>query len=224
MKQSSIHKIFSLCLFLSSIKAYSQDWQKVARSINNSDTTVVYRWTANDGHHGAYGEIVLLRSGRFTYNSERPLESHEYTEGFYTFNKDTLILNSDLQSDNLPIKIEYLDTGRQDRRLSFAYNLDSIQLWKTRYLFNNDTSMVSSYYADFPLESYPKDFLANIRTLKIEVSPGIASQWMPVNEKAKFIKVTVLSRRNFNEYQPKVLTNYKFLRIDNKLADLIGSL
>lgn len=185
---------------------------------------MIYRWSAKNDYHSAYGEIVLLKSGRFAYNSERPLAFHEYSEGFYSFKKDTLILNSDFQFDNVPIKIEYSDTAVQDRRLSFAYNLDNVQLWKARFFFNNDTSITSSYYADFPLDLYSKNFLTNIKTLKLEVSPGIASQWMKVNENAKFIKVTVLSSKDFNEYQPKVLTNYKFLRINNKLVDLIGHL
>jgi hypothetical protein len=219
MIQSISHIFFSFCVLLSCTKVYCQDWKKVFTSIKNSDTSVIYRWVVNDDHHGAYGEIVLLKSGRFTYNSERPLEFHEYTEGAYTFKKDTLILNSEFQSDNLPIRIEYSDTGKQDRRLSFAYNLANIQLWKARYLFNNDTSIASSYYADLPLDFYPKDFLENIRTLKIEVSPDISSPWMPILNNKKFIHVTVLSRKNFNEYWPKVLKNYKFLIIEDKLID-----
>lgn len=213
------HIVFYSCLFLS-FHSFGQDWKEVITSDQNSDTVSIYRWETHDDYHSSFGEIILLSSGRFTYNSERPLNYHERSEGIYIFKQDTLILNSDFQNNSLPIKVHYSDTETQDRRLSFMNNLNNIALRKARYYLNGDTSINGIYYADFPLDAYPKDFLTNIKTLKVEVSPGIASQWVPIETNKKFIKVIVLSEKDFNEYQPKVLSNYKLLKTAKGLTDL----
>ena len=203
---------------------YSQNWKKENINPHADSLLAVYSWSAGNQYHTAWGKLFLFKNKRYKYSSFYPFANEEYSEGNYKFRKDTLILNSDFQANNLPIRIEYSDTDIQDRPLSFLRNLDGVLLRQARYFLNNDTSIAGSYYADFPLTTYPKDFLTNIKTLKVEVSPGITSQWMPIEKNKRFIIVTVLSRKDFNEYHPKVLTNYKFLELENKLIDLTGRL
>ncbi len=177
--------------------------------------------------NAAYGELILLKSGRFIYNLKRSLDSDNYSEGVYRFKMDTLILNSDLQNGNLKIRVEYSYTpigDTQERRLSFARNLNGDRLHIAGYFFNNDTAIRSSYYGDFQLSYYPNNYLQEIKSLKLEVSPGINSSWIPILKNNKYIIVTGLSHADFNEYSPKVLTNYKFLKRRNSVIDLLGDL
>lgn len=222
-------KVITYFIFLisSAVNAHAQSWNRITINKNNTDTLAIYRWEWYNDYHSAYGELDLLKSGRFVYNSERPLDFREFSEGTFTISKDTLILNSDLQADNVQIKVEYIDSTNNDttyKRLSFLRNLDDTILWKARYMLNNDTTFRGTYYADFPLSFYPKNFLSNIISLKVELGPGFGSSWIPIRKNNKFMKVTVLSHKDFNRYQPKVLTNYKFVLVGNKLVDIIGEL
>jgi hypothetical protein len=207
--------------------AHAQRWNKTKIQKNNGDTAAVYSWESHNDYHFAYGRLVLLRSGRFIYTSERPFDITAFSEGTFRINKDTLVLNSDLQADNVELKVEYIDSTNNDssyKRLSFLTNLQDTVLWKARYQLNNDTTINGSYYADFPLSWYPKNFLLKIFSLKVEFGPGFGSPWIPLLAGNQFIKVTVLSDKDFNNYEPKVLTNYKFLIRGNKLVDITGKL
>ena len=214
-----------LCFFLLLISnlTYSQIWSKISACLVDSDTLAIYRWDDKNRYHLAYGELVLLKSNRFIYNSAKPFNDQEYTEGFYIFAKDTLILNSDFQDGNLKVRIDYTNTPKDintSRRLSFAYNSNGIKLSTAKYFLNYDTSKNGIYYADFPLNSYRPDFLNNISSLKLEVIPGISSAWIPILNNKMFINVTVLSDKNFDKYKPKVITNCRFLSHANTLISL----
>ncbi len=227
MSQLNFHITLVCFIIFSSTSLQGQCWKMVSTSKLNTDTSAIYKCDAQNLYHSAYGELILLRSGRFIYNSARPLDNHDYSEGFYIFKKDTLILNSDFQNGNLQISLEYSDTaigGTPDRRLSFARNLKGEQLRTAGYLLNYDTSTRYIYYADFPLSSYPKNLLQEITALKLDVNPGISSSWIPVLRNDKYIIVTVLSPLDLNEYRPKSLTNYRLLKRDNSLVDLEGGL
>src|SRR4051812_46583422 len=140
MRILPLHISFVCLTFLICANTYSQTWKSLRHSAN-SDTSVIYRWHAADRYHSAYGELILLKSGKFFYNSARPLNNREYSEGVYTMKKDTLILNSVFQEGTLPIRVDYSDTtsNGSDRRLSFAQNSKGEKLRSARYLFNNDT-------------------------------------------------------------------------------------
>lgn len=204
-----------------------QYWKKIIPNALNSDTSVIYNWEEHNSYHSAYGKLVFLKSGRFIFNSQRPFGSHEYSEGDYTIKKDTLILNSDFREGNLEIKVEYSENELNEtppRRLSFARNLNGKLLRKARYLMNYDTAIDKSYYADFPMSFYANDFLYNITALKLEVYPGISSQWIPILKNRNYLIVTVLSHIDFNEFKPRILTNYKLLKSEDTLIDFEGGL
>ena len=144
MKLSISNTIF---LFLFGTTCYSQNWLK--QDIDKSDSLYAkFSWDAHDNYHSALGEIILSKSGKFNYVSARPLMNKEFSKGFYKIIKDTLILNSELQPNNIKVSIEYLDSLNTDsayKILNFPLNELGKPIYQAYYSLNNDTSLNNIY-------------------------------------------------------------------------------
>ena len=201
--------------------SYSQDWTKQLINKKGDSLFAVYAWEAHDDYHSASGEIILTKKARFSYSAFYPFNFHEYSEGTYRINKDTLILTSDFQSDNMKVAINYIDTTTSDTsytRLSFPRNQKGDTLYNAYYFINNDTS-VNGHYD--PMLPDSRGLLTSIKSIKVRFyETDCGSDWIPINQTDKFIKVTLLADTNLNERLYKVLSGWKFKITKEKLIDL----
>lgn len=220
MTQFSRHICTCVTIIFILSKSYGQNWAKQPNTKPDS-LFAVYSWEAHDDYHSAGGEIILTKSGRFSYKAFYPLNSYEYSEGDYRIKKDTLILTSDFQTDNMKVAIDYVDTTTSDStytRLTFPQNQNGNTLYNAYYFINGDTS-VNGHYD--PMLPFNRELLASIKSIKVafyEINCG--SMWIPVNQADKFIKVTLLTDKNLNEGSYKVIKNWKLKIVENKLIGL----
>lgn len=219
MTQFSRHICTCVAVIFILSKACGQNWTK--QSDTKADSLfAVYTWEAHDDYHSAAGEIVLTKKGRFFYKAFYPLNSHEYSEGAYRIKKDTLILTSDFQADNMKVAINYVDTTTSDSayiRLTFPQNQNGDTLYNAYYFINGDTS-VNGHYD--PMLPYNRELLTSIKSIKVAFyETNCGSMWMPINQADKFIKVTLLTDKNLNERSYKAI-DWKFKIVKNELIRL----
>jgi hypothetical protein len=200
--------------------SYSQNWALQPLKKNDS-LLALYTWEANDQYHAAGGEIGLTKKGRFRYSAFYPLNAKEHAEGTYRIRKDTLILTSDLQSDNLKVSISYVDNVGADplcTRLRLPVNSKGDTLYKTYYYLNNDTTFNGHYDPWFPSNIDPLTKVKSLKVMFYDTNAG--SAWIPVTEPDKNIKVTVLNDSNAEDRTYRIIKDWKFKRRGNKLIDL----
>lgn len=201
--------------------SYSQNWTKQPSKAKQDSIFAVYAWEAHDQYHAAGGEITLTKKGRFQYRSFRPLSYQEHAEGTYRMKKDTIILTSDLQSDNLKVAITYLDGVGNDTlysRLLHPLKKDGDTLYNTYYFLNNDTSLNGHYDPSFASNIAPLTSVKNLKVMFYDTNWG--SAWIPVTQPDKFLKVIVLTAVDVDDRTYKVLKDWKLKVVGNRLIDL----
>jgi hypothetical protein len=203
--------------------SYSQNWTKQPLKRGDESLFAIYVWEQHDQNHGAKGEIILTKKGRFSYSAYYPLNFQEHSSGTYQIKKDTLVLTSDLQSDNLKVTISYIDDVGNDTlftRLRYPVNKKGDSLTNTYYFINKDTSLNSHY----DLWATSIDPLTVVKSLKLMFyDTNVGSDWIPVTYPEKYLKVTVLTDINEDDRTYKVLKEWKFKLTGNKLTDLSGT-
>lgn len=201
--------------------SYSQNWTRQPSKAKRDSLFAVFSWEAHDQYHAAGGEIILLKNGRFRYWEFYPLNFQEHAEGTYRIKKDTLTLTSDLQSDNLKAIINYVDSIGNDTlytRLRHPMNKKGDTLYNAYYFINNDTSVNGHYDPWFYSNIPPLTVVKSLKVMFYDTNWG--SNWIPVTQPDKFLKVTVLTDVDTDDHTYKVLKNWKFKIIGNRLIDL----
>lgn len=220
MTQFSKYLLIACIYCFSTSFSYSQNWTKQSLKDKPDSLSAIYKWEEHDDYHGAAGEIVLTKSGRFKYSAYFPFDKHEYSSGDYKISHDTLILTSDFQSDNMKIEITYADTATANTsftRLSFPKNLRGDILSSAYYFINNDTTIKGHYD---PMAPYNLNLLDSIKNLQVKFyDTDCGSAWTTINQPNKFIQVIILTDINLDEAMYKTL-NSKFKMTDNKLISL----
>lgn len=182
----------------------------------------VYVWQYHDQYHSAFEKLILLKNGRYNYTSYHPFSNKEYSEGSYAITKTTLTLNNDFQPGNLPVKIDYIDTSNTDtlfKKLNFARNMKGKIIYSSYYSIDTDTSDRTAFFPNYLFDM----FLIQRRFSRIKLcfdNEGFTSAWTPVLQNNKFIQVTILSDKDFDEYKNKVFADVKFTIKKNKLIPL----
>jgi hypothetical protein len=220
-----LKSIFFIPLFFIA-NTYAQDWQKKKNDKKIDSMYATYSRQEPYGQHPASGNLVLLKSGRFKYSSIRPIYFEQFSEGIFSIRKDTLILNSYAQPENLSVTVEYVDSLNTDSsydRLPLPKNLNG-EVLNGYYLINSDTIANGFYVSGFPIGFNYKNLIDSMYRLKVKTRDGdFGSKWIPIAKTDKFIRVLVLTEKDFSYYKPVVITNYKFLIKGNKLVDISNS-
>ena len=198
-------------VLLFSIIVNGQIWKKQVAQKTSGSVLATYSWGSHNDYHSAYGEITLIKNGRFKYFCSRPLRPDEYCEGTYTMTYHKLILNSDLQNDNVEVNIEYVDTTQSDslrNRLDFPLNSKGEVLYSGYYFLNKDTTTNGWFDPAYPLNRHRLDSITSIRVLFNEADFG--TPWIPIQRSSKFIRVRILTDKNFTTYKPIVFKDLTF--------------
>jgi hypothetical protein len=201
--------------------SYCQNWTKQLLKARGDSVSAVYAWEEYNQFHGAGGEIILTRKGRYYYSAYHPLSFQEHSEGTFQIRKDTLCLTSDLQSDNLKVAVTYIDSTETDTsytRLSLPLNSKGEKLYNTYYFINNDSSFNGHYDPLFPANLHPLPTLKSIKVMFYDTHWG--SKWIPISDSDKFIQVTVLTDLNEADRTYKVINGWRFKMSGSNLIDL----
>jgi hypothetical protein len=207
---------------------FAQSWKKQSNKNMADSVYAVYSWEVHDDVHGAYGEIILTKGRRFSYISASPLSNQEFSEGTYYLKKDTLILNSDLQYNNIMVKIEYIDSSKTDsnyKRINFPRNILGDTLTDGYYLINYDSSLSGMFFPDFPITTRDRILLDSMHHFKVKINRAdFGSDWIPVQKNNKFINVIILTTKDYHDNNPKVFSNYKFLIKGDSIIEITRTL
>ena len=214
---------FPFALLLLGVTTHGQVWKKQITKKTTDSVLMTYSWESRNDVHSAYGEITLLKNGRFKYFSQRPLELNQYCEGYYILDGNKLILNSDLQNDNIPVNIEYVDAQPLTsllNRLDFPINNKGEVLYSGYYFLNYDTTSKGWFDPAYPLNRHWLDSVKSIKVLFNEAD--FSSRWIPVERSDKLIRVKVLTDKNFTTYKPIVFKDRTFEIQNETLSDISG--
>jgi len=217
MTQFSRYISLSFAFVFNFSLSHCQDWTK--QKLQSKDTEfAIYSWEAHDEYHSAYGEIFLLKNGQFKYFSHYPLNTNEFSVGNYIIHKDTLLLTSDFQKNNMKVDISYIDSSTTDTsytRLSFPRNQKGKILFNAYYFLNNDTSFKSHLDPKLP---YNKELLNSITSLMVRFyDMDCGSDWIPISTSNKFINVTMMTDKNLDGESLYKVMNWKFKMSSDKL-------
>jgi len=209
------------------ISLFGQRWEWKRQPLDKKADSVfaIYSWEMHDNNHSAAGEIVLMKTGRFKYTSHRPMGYQEYSDGKYTIKKDRLTLISDLQSTNIKIAVTYIDTSIADTlytRLYAPTNNKGDYISNAYYFLNHDTTNIGWFDPAYPLNRH---YLNSITSLKVVFDgTDFGSDWIPITRSDKFIRVTVLTDKNYSKYRPRVFASWKFNMTKSKIIELSKSI
>jgi hypothetical protein len=217
----NIRTLFLLCFSVLSLSSLSgQEWIK-ERSVKKNDSIfAIYSWRIDLKVHSGYGKIILKKGGRFFYSSEL-LGAKDYSEGRYRIKENLLTLTSDLQFDNIKFEIKYIDTTIIDSsysRLTFPQNLKGETMYCGYYYLNWDTSWNGLYLPGFLRDPRKLD---SLKSIKVGFDPNnFGTKFVTVEKSNRFIKVVILTEKNFDNYSPLVFSNWRFRILKNKLIEI----
>ncbi len=201
--------------------SHSQNWTKQKTEGKQDSIFAIYGWEEHDQFHASGAKIVLSMNGRFEYVAFRPLNHEEHAEGNYLIKKDTLILTSDFQSDNLRVEISYdkeiLGDDSLYGRLLHPVNKRGDTVYNTYYFLNNDSSLNGHYDPSLSSNINPLT-LKNLKVMFYDTNLG--SSWLSVTQPGKFLRVRILDDVNLTDRTYKVLKDWKFKLVGSKLIEL----
>lgn len=220
MKQRFKYLFLLINSFFVGFLAFGQDWTRQQSKSKKDSVLTTYVWEAHDAH-AAGGKIILLKNGRFRYSAYFPHDFQEHAEGTYWIKAGTLVLTSDLQSDNVKIAINYKDSIGNDslyNRLLLPVNKAGDTLYNTFYFINGDSSFNGHYDPWFPSNIDPMTVVKKLRVMFYDT--GVGSAWVSVTQPGKYLNVTVLSDILLDDRTYKILKDWKFKITGNKLIEL----
>ena len=156
--------------------------------------------------------LELKKDSSFSFSAGMHLQKY-YSNGKWEKRKDTIILNSNFQKQDLPITIQEITTGNRDSLVfvDVTTNLSGDLIKDAIIYINNDT-------INKCMPAFEKDCKITkgiLKTLKIELSNNITSKWHKItSSNCDTIKVVVLTS--------KLLDNYAFLQQSKLLITSTG--
>jgi hypothetical protein len=173
-----------------------------------------YNYVAADSLSGI--RLELNKDGNFLYSAGGDLQTM-YTSGKWSFNRDTLIINSSIDKKNIPIVVreEIVDSIKTNIRVELVRNLNGESMDDAVFRFNSDTTKECIPF----LESGCDIKIGSIDNLRIELNNDVSSKWIRIkNKKTNLLKVTVGIRDTLGSYL--FLVNQKYLYKNGKLYPL----
>jgi hypothetical protein len=212
-------KYLSILFFFISLECRSQDLTliKLTKEELNKDVQYHYRWESADGHVAVI-DLFLFKNQTFEYS----IASNGYNTfsiGRWKSDGKEVILNSDFQKGTLPINVSYRQRDTSDftvKEIAFVRDLNEKPIpYAFVYINNDSTSCMDG------------DLLCNGEYKQIErvkvvlANDGPSSEWNDIIPHDGLIQITVLTKRNLENYtivndRKYKLDNGKLKPLDNK--------
>jgi len=136
-----------------------------------------YIFIVPKGYHHVETILTLFKNGNYEY-FEADLPQSYYSAGKWKLKNKNLILNSDLQQNEVPIKIEYLTDSSVNKITKIGEIQDpKYNSWAfSHVLINNDSTIC------FPASLYCKGSYTKIDSIKVLFGDRMSSKWIKVKD------------------------------------------
>ena len=154
-------------------------------TFNNAHVEGIYRYLDKDSIAGI--RLELNRDGTFKYLSGGDLQS-VHSSGTWKLKGDTVIINSAIDAENIPVTIKEKRIDSLKNRLTFApiKNLDG-EIVDALLYFNKDTASL----CDPVMENGCIKKVGSVKSVKIEFTNEASTKWYKLkSKKANLIEVT----------------------------------
>ncbi|WP_118977022.1 hypothetical protein [Taibaiella koreensis] len=135
---------------------------------------------------GAHSRLSLFKNGQYKYETGTHLQIY-HSYGVWKLKGDTVILNSSIDEENIPIMIKEskIDSLNESIVIALVKNLDG-DIMDASFKFNSDTTLV----CDPLLQDGCLRKAGSIRNIKISFSSRASTKWYKIkNRKANLIEV-----------------------------------
>jgi hypothetical protein len=184
---------------------------KLTKEEENKSAKYHYQWESTDGHV-AIIDLFLFGDQTYKYSISSNVYN-AFSSGHWKIFKDTMTLTSNLQKDNLPIKVLYRQRDSNDfnvRKIAFLKDLNGTLVNYAFIYINNDST--SCDYGDLLcIGNY--NSIDSIR-VRLE-NHGIYSPWVRIKPFNDLIQVIIQTTQNLRNYI--VFDEEKYLIQKNKL-------
>ena len=205
-------RLLSLLLIFFNLSVHGQDLKRVSLSKKEiSSVKAHYQWESTDGHF-AIEDLWLLKNGTYEYKITSNL-NNAFSDGVWNQSEDILTLTSELQKDNLPIKVSFHPKGNSDfdvKRIAFLRDLNDSVVWNAFVYINND----STSCMDGDLTCRGEYTVINRIRVQYE-NYGISSQWVNIKPFEGLLQVTIQSRKDLRNFI--VFASKKYRLVNNRL-------
>jgi hypothetical protein len=174
----------------------------IGRSQVNDSLFAVFNYLTPDGY--GWIRIELMVNKTFVYTRGACMD-HFFSNGHWKIKKDTLILNSDMQKNNIPVMIrESKAETRDSLYIGLATDLSGY-LVKDAGFFYND-----SIKSCMPAFDECRFYKGTVKRIKATFSNGLSSDWYTIKDPSTTYIEPVLNL-NFALDRYFFLTNNKYL-------------
>lgn len=222
MKRGHVAIVF--LLFFSTLKAQTLKKQILKQIDISSGVHAIYQFNAFEN----YFRIVLYRNHTFSYE-ETSTNYFSFSNGHWKKSKNVLNLNSDIDSNNVPIKIYYFNTDtvrdylpNADRTLYNSYyktafqipvDYNKIDFPDAKIFINSDSSFCLPFF-DTCIGN-----VSRYEKIRVDLGNGFKSQWKLLKKgDYKRILIVVQTDQKLSNYYSFV--NQKCILRKNRLQIL----
>lgn len=166
-----------IILLMLNLICYSQGLKKANLTKQDVDDGVVLKYQYIGDVEGGVA-LRLFKNQQYRY--DLITSGYEvFSSGIWTFNDSEFILNSFLQKEDVPIKINYLDSISSPERIhkigmQIPVNLKGERLSDSRIFLNDDSAYAFPYF-DTIVGTH-----ARIDRIKVAFGNGFESKWIPL--------------------------------------------
>ena len=123
-------------------------------------------------------QLLLKTDGTFLYNKNTSADQ-QISEGKWVLKKEYITLNSTLQKNNIPIKLNYGNNGDfvDDLNIAVVKNIRNLPLTDAFVFVNNDSTKC------LPLMGRCNCLFKTIKKVKVVFENGLSSKWISVKKK-----------------------------------------
>jgi hypothetical protein len=188
-------------LVIAHANVLGQPMAKLKLTKDDSSAHMIAKYEYVNSRDG-FQRIYLYKDRTFKYDFDWTAIGNRFSNGTWELNGDSvLILNSSINRDCIPVKIQFLDSVNSGKHYNTCFqipvNLTGEELPDSR-IFINDTSTFAFPFFDTLIGRYVR-----VNKIKIDFGNGIKSSWIPI-EQRKFNYLLVIAQVEFK------LASYEF--------------
>lgn len=146
-----------------------------------------YIYTDSAFNTGLHSRLNLFENGSYKYETGTHMQVY-HSDGTWKLKGDTVVLNSSIDAENIPISIKekQVDSLKDHLTFDLVKNLDG-EIMGAVLQFNKDTSVS----CDPLIENGCVKKVGEVNSVKVQLTTEASSKWFPLkNKKANWIEVT----------------------------------
>lgn len=179
-------------------------------SLTKSEIKKGVKYHYSSGGDYASAHLYLFKNDSFRFESHTCMTS-DFSLGSWTIKNNLIRLTSNIQKDNVPIKLLYRSKDSSEKkikRLAIPKDLTGRELWATIYVNNDTTACFDGDLSCFGNYS-------SIDSIRLYLNNGLSSPWVKVNTSGnEIVQIVLQSTIDLIDY---ICYNATFRRNKNQL-------